>query len=181
DLQTEQVTFNVANILAGTDPDIELKKNDRIFISSIFDLKDAYSLKIDGEVRNPGTYSFAEGRTIKDLILEAGGFKESATPLRIEVSRRKTDTDITSKDGDTAEIFQLDLSKDFTGKDANFILQPFDMVFIRTAPGYETQKTVRVEGEVLYPGNYAISKKDERITDIIERAGGFTPFAYIKG
>jgi len=181
DLQPEQISFNVANILAGTDPDIQLKKEDKIFISSIFDIKDAYSLKIDGEVRNPGTYEYAEGRTIKDLILEAGGFKESATPLRIEISRRMTDTDITSKDGDMAEIFQLDLSKNFTGKDADFILKPFDMVFIRTAPGYETQKTVRIEGEVLYPGNYAISKKDERITDIIQRAGGFTPFAYIKG
>jgi len=181
DLQPEQLTFNVANILAGTDPDIQLKKEDRIFISSIFDIKDAYSLKIDGEIRNPGTYDYAEGRTIKDLILEAGGFKESATPVRIEVSRRMTDTDITSKEGDMAEIFQLDLSKNFTGKDANFILQPFDMIFIRTAPGYETQKTVRIEGEVLYPGNYAISKKDERLTDIIQRAGGFTPFAYIKG
>lgn len=180
-LQPEQVTFNVANILAGTDPDIQLKKEDKIFISSIFDTKDAYSLKIDGEVRSPGTYSYAEGRTIKDLILEAGGFKESATPLRIEVSRRMTDTDITSKDGDLAEIFQLDLNKSFTGKDANFVLNPFDMVFVRTAPGYETQKTVRIEGEVVYPGNYAISKKDERITDIIQRAGGFTPFAYIKG
>lgn len=181
DLQTEQVTFNVANILAGTDPDIELKKNDRIFISSIFDLKDAYSLKIDGEVRNPGTYAFAEGRTIKDLILEAGGFKESATPLRIEVSRRMADVDIESKEGNLAEIFQVDLNKNFSGKDADFVLQPFDMVFVRTAPGYETQKTVRIEGEVLYPGNYAISNKDERITDIIRRAGGFTPFAYVPG
>lgn len=181
DLQLEQITFNIANILAGTDPDIQLKKEDKIFISSIFDIKDAYSLNIDGEVRRPGTYSYAEGRTIKDLILEAGGFKESATPLRIEVSRRMANTDITSKDGDLAEIFQLDLSKNFTGKDANFVLRPFDMVFVRTAPGYETQKTVRIEGEVVYPGNYAISKKDERITDIIQRAGGFTPFAYIKG
>src|SRR5690606_13034038 len=101
--------------------------------------------------------------------------------LRIEVSRRMTDTDITSKDGKSAEIFQIDVSKNFDGGNANFVLKPFDMVFIRTAPGYETQKTVRIEGEVLYPGSYAISKKDERITDIIERAGGFTPFAYIKG
>ncbi|WP_165870278.1 SLBB domain-containing protein [Albibacterium bauzanense] len=181
DLQPEQVTFNVANILAGTDPDIQLKKEDKIFISSIFDLKDEYSVSIDGEIRNPGTYNYAEGRTVKDLILEAGGFKDSATPLRIEVSRRVTDTDITLKNGESAEIFQIDLNKDFEGTNANFLLKPFDMVFIRTAPGYETQKTVRIEGEVLYPGSYAISKKDERITDIIKRAGGFTPFAYIKG
>src|SRR5690606_14446732 len=130
-LQAEQITFNVASILAGPDPDTELKKNDRMFISSIFDLKYAYSLKIDGEVRNPGTYAFAEGRTIKDLILEAGGFKESATPLRIEVSRRMADVDIESKEGNLAEIFQVDLNKNFSGKDADFVLQPFDMVFVR--------------------------------------------------
>jgi len=180
-LQPEQLTFNVADILAGTATDITLKKEDKIFISSIFDLKDEYSISIDGEVRNPGTYDYAEGRTVKDLILQAGGFKDSATPLRIEVSRRVIDADISSREGKSADIFQIDLSRNFDGKNADFVLKPFDMVFVRTAPGYETQKTVRIEGEVLYPGSYAISKKDERITDIIRRAGGFTPFAYING
>src|SRR5690606_22130156 len=76
---------------------------------------------------------------------------------------------------------QVNLNKNFEGEGADFVLQPYDMVFVRTAPGYETQKTVRIEGEVLYPGAYAISKKDERITDIIKRAGGFTSYAYVKG
>jgi len=181
DLQAEQITFNIANILAGTDADIPLQKEDVVVISSIFDLRDEYILNIDGEVRLPGAYPYAEGRTVKDLILQAGGFKESATPLRVEVSRRMQDVDATSKLGQTANVFQVDLNKNFEGEGANFVLQPFDIVVVRTSPGYETQKTVRIEGEVLYPGIYTISKKDERITDLIDRAGGFTPFAYIRG
>lgn len=181
DLQPEQLSFNVAEILAGTSPDIVLQKEDRIVISSIFDLQDEYTVAVEGEVRNPGSYSYAEGRTVKDLIFEAGGFKESASPLRVEVSRRMTNVDATSRESQTAQVFQVDLSKGFTGEGGNFVLRPFDLVVVRTSPGYETQKTVRIEGEVLYPGVYTISKKDERITDVIDRAGGFTPFAYIRG
>ncbi|MGN7205184.1 SLBB domain-containing protein [Pedobacter sp. SAFR-022] len=181
DLQSEQLSFNVAAILAGTAPDIPLRKEDVITISSIFDLRDEYTVEILGEVRIPGSYAFSEGRTVKDLIFEAGGFKESASPLRVEISRRMTDVNVTAGTGQRAKVYQVNLNKAFEGEGANFILEPFDLVVVRTAPGYETQKTVQIEGEVLFPGVYSISKKDERITDLITRAGGFTPFAYVKG
>jgi len=181
DLQPEQVSFNVANILAGIDPDIELRRNDSVVISSINDLQGEYSVSIDGEVRLPGTYPYAEGRTVKDLILEAGGFNESATPLRVEVSRRVNNMDSLSDRSASAEIFQVNVDTNFQGDGGDFVLRPYDIVSVRTAPGYETQKTVRIEGEVRYPGSYTISRKDERITDLIRRAGGLTPFAYIHG
>src|SRR5690606_31045433 len=95
--------------------------------------------------------------------------------------RRMTNVDATSRESQTAQVFQVDLTTDFEGEGGNFVLRPYDLVVVRTSPGYEAQKTVRIEGEVLYPGIYTISKKDERITDVIERAGGFTPFAYIRG
>lgn len=180
DLQTEQIAFNVAAILAGTEPDIELKREDAVHISSIFDLKEEFSVRIDGEVRNPGIFDYAAGMTLEDLIMQAGGLRESASTKRIEVSRRMKNADALSTSATTAEVFQVNIDRALD-EEANFELMPFDIVVVRTEIGYETQKTVQIEGEVLYPGSYTITKKNERISDLIKRAGGFTPFAYIEG
>ena len=180
DLQTEQIAFDVAAILAGTVPDIALKREDVVHISSIFDLKEEFSVRIDGEVRNPGIFDFAEGMTLEDLIMQAGGLRESASTKRIEVSRRVKNADALSVSAQTSEIFQIDINRALD-EEINFELKPFDIVVVRTGVGYETQKTVQIEGEVLYPGRYTITKKDERISDLVKRAGGFTPFAYIEG
>ncbi len=180
DLQTEQIAFNVAAILAGTEPDVELKREDVIRISSIFDLKEEFSVRIDGEVRNPGIFDYAAGMTLQDLVMQAGGFRESASTKRIEVSRRVKNADALSIAAQTAEIFQVNINRTLDNE-ANFELMPFDIVVVRTEAGYETQKTVQIEGEVLYPGRYTITKKNERISDLVKRAGGFTPFAYIEG
>lgn len=181
DMQTEQLAFSVSGIMAGITPDIELKREDIVTISSIFGLREAYTVDIDGEVRSPGRFSYAEGMTLKDLVMQAGGFRESATANRIEVSRRMTNADALSQSARIAEVFQVDADKGLSSDDGDFVLMPFDKVVVRTATGYETQKTVRIEGEVLYPGLYTITRKDERISDIIKRAGGFTPYAYVEG
>lgn len=181
DAQMERLSFNVAGILAGTETDIELKREDVVTISSIFDLREAYKVRIDGSVRFPGEFSYAEGMTLEDLIMQAGGFRENASGNRIEVSRRVSGADILSQSAQTAEVFQVDADKGLTKQVQDFELMPFDLVVVRAATGYETQRTVRIEGEVLYPGLYTIINKDERISDIIKRAGGFTPFAYIEG
>jgi len=180
-LQYEQLSFNVAGILAGTEQDIELKREDVVRIYSAFELREAFSVSIDGEVRFPGTFRYAEGMALKDLIMQAGGFRESASPSRIEISRRVLSSDIMSQSATIAEIFQVDADKQLSKEAGDFILRPFDKVTVRTATGYETQKTVRIYGEVLYPGSYTINRKDERISDIIKRAGGLTPFAYVDG
>ncbi|MFC3199223.1 SLBB domain-containing protein [Parapedobacter deserti] len=181
DFQMEQLSFSVSGVLAGTTADVELKREDIVTVSSIFDLREAYLVEIDGEVRTPGQFDYAEGMTLKDLIMQAGGFRESATGSRIEVSRRVTNADALSQSAQVAEVFQVSADKGLRKEDADFVLMPFDKVVVRTAAGYETQKTVRIEGEVLYPGLYTITRKDERISDIIKRAGGFTPFAYVEG
>lgn len=180
DLQPEQIAFDVAAILAGTTPDIALKREDVIHISSIFDLKEEFSVRIDGEVRNPGIFDYAEGMTLEDLIMQAGGLRESASTERVEISRRVKNSDALSVSAQTAEVFQVDINRTLD-EEANFELRPFDIVVVRTEAGYETQKTVQIEGEVLYPGRYTITKKNERISDLIKRAGGFTPYAYIEG
>ncbi len=181
DLQREHVSFDVAGVLAGTAPDIELKREDVVNVSSIFDLKEAYTVDIDGEVRLPGQFAYAEGMTLKDLIIRAGGFRESASSSRIEISRRKTNADVMSQSAHIAEIFQVDADKALSKEEVDFVLMPFDRVVVRTSTGYETQKTVRIVGEVLYPGLYTINRKDERISDLIKRAGGLTPLAYVHG
>ncbi len=181
DLQTERISFSVSGVLAGTESDIELKREDIVTISSIFELREAYTVDIDGEVRLPGQFGFEEGMTLQDLIMQAGGFRESATGNRIEISRRVTNADILSQSARIAEVFQVDAGKALTRTAQDFTLMPFDKVVVRTATGYETQKTIWIEGEVLYPGAYVITRKDERISDVIKRAGGFTPFAYIDG
>ncbi|MBK1439389.1 SLBB domain-containing protein [Parapedobacter sp. ISTM3] len=181
DMQTEQLAFNVAGVIAGTVPDIELKREDVVAISSIFDLREEYTVAIDGEIRSPGQFIYAEGMTLQDLIMQAGGFRESATGTRIEVSRRVKNADALSQSAQIAEVFQVDAHRGLTKTERDFVLMPFDKVVVRTATGYETQKTVRIEGEVLYPGIYTITRKDERISDLVKRAGGFTPFAYVAG
>ncbi|WP_255501869.1 SLBB domain-containing protein [Olivibacter sp. SDN3] len=180
DLQREQVPFSVADILAGTAEDILLKREDEVHISSIFDLRTTYRVQVDGEVRKAGSYDYAEGMTLKELIIQAGGFTESGSSKRIEIARRVANSDARSESATTSEIYHVDIERDLSGAE-DFQLEPFDMVNVRLAAGYERQRSVRIEGEVLYPGHYTLSRKDERISDVIARAGGFTAYAYVDG
>lgn len=181
DSQTEQISFNIADVLAGTSPDIALQREDIIQIASIFDLKDSYIVTIGGEVRYPDTFAYSQNMTVGSLIQMAGGFKEGASANRIEISRRIKNADSSSISAPAAEVININIDRNLAGKEANFILQPFDIVSIRSESGYEVQKQVRLEGEVLYPGIYTITRKNERISEIIERAGGLTSFAYAEG
>ncbi len=181
DNQTELISFDVAGIMNGISPDILLLREDIINISSIFDLKEEYKVSIDGEVRRPGEFDFAENMTLEELILKAGGFKEGASVNRVEVSRRVRNSNILSQSAATAQVFQIDINRDLKLLSVPFVLQPFDIVSVRSATGYEVQKKITIHGEVLYPGTYTILRKDERISDLIKRAGGLTALAYTPG
>jgi len=175
------ISFDVSKILAGTENDIPLQREDKVTISSIFDLRDEYKVSIQGEVRQPGTFNYAENMSLEDIIQMAGGFKEGATPNRIEISRRIKNSDATSISARTAEVFTVNVDRSLKILGDNFILKPFDMISIRSSEGYQVQKQVKLEGEVLYPGTYTITQKNERISDLIRRAGGLTPLAYVDG
>nr|WP_294901397.1 SLBB domain-containing protein [uncultured Pedobacter sp.] len=181
DLNTELISFDVKKVLNGTAEDIPLQREDVISISSIFDLKEAYTVTINGEVRRPGDFPFSENMSLEEVILKAGGFKESATPQRIEISRRVKNSDATSTSARTAEVFQMEVNRNLSIEAAKFVLQPYDIITVRSSPGYEVQKQVRVDGEVLYPGYYTITRKDERLSDLVKRAGGLTALAYTEG
>ncbi|MGZ3764750.1 MAG: SLBB domain-containing protein [Mucilaginibacter sp.] len=177
----ELITFDVKNILNKTAADIPLQREDSVSISSIFDLRSKYKVTIKGEVRKPGTLVYTDSMSVEDLIVKAGGFAEGASAKRIEVARRISNGDPTSKSSVIAQVFTVNVDQGLKAEDANFRLKPFDIVSIHSLPGFEVQKTVKVEGEVLYPGYYTIQKKNEKISDLIARAGGLTASADPEG
>lgn len=175
DLTKEVIAFNVAQLLAGTQADIVLKKEDSVSIASVKDFAETYTLTVDGEVRNPGVYEYFKGITVKDIIFQTGGFTDAASAQRIEIARRiKGDS---SKSTAIAEVIEIATGKDLSFKGEELKLEPWDVVIVRSNPGYKTQVTVKIEGEVLYPGVYVLSTKEDKVSDILKRAGGLTPQA----
>ncbi|SHN13244.1 SLBB domain-containing protein [Mucilaginibacter sp. OK098] len=180
DNTTQQLSFNVADVLNKPSADILLQREDSVTISSVFDLRSKYNVTIKGEVRKPGEFLYADSMKVTDLIIKAGGFSEGASPKRIEVSRRTFNSDPHVRNSVVAQVFSVDVNSTLNDE-ISFTLKPFDIVSVYSLPGYETQKTVKVEGEVIYPGYYTIQKKNEKISDIITRAGGLTASADIEG
>jgi protein involved in polysaccharide export with SLBB domain len=172
-LMVEVVPFDVAGILNGTQPDITLKREDKVTVSSIFDLKNKMTIEIRGEVRFPGIYDYKDSTSIKDIVFEAGGFTDAATGKRIEVARRVTNGSVNNNSTAIAEIAQVDAEKNLQFTSNSFYLQPYDVIIVHNNPGYFTQKTITLRGEVMYPGEYVISATDEKLSSIINRAGGF--------
>ncbi|MEN5086582.1 SLBB domain-containing protein [Sphingobacterium faecium] len=178
DNTAELINFNVREVLAGTVADILLKREDKVEIASIFDLRDEYKFTVQGEVRLPGDFPFASNATLGDLIQKAGGLNESAKNARIEIARRLKNRDVS--DPSSSQTIQVDI-KDGIVSDLNIELQPYDVITVLGDAGFRTQRQVKIEGEVLFPGIYTISREDERISDIIKRAGGLTSYAYTEG
>jgi len=155
-----------------------LQREDLLSIPAVSDLRQEFYVQISGEVNSPGAYPFVQNMSVADLILQSGGFKYSAYSSEIEVARREPN-DLSR----IAEIFKVSVDSGLVvgSSDINFILSPFDHVFIRNKPGFQVPKTVSIRGEVMYPGLYVIDKKEMRISDLIKRSGGPTKYAYIKG
>ena len=181
----ELVSFNLNRLMENPQRyDIQLKAEDEVIIQNIFDMRDEYTVSIGGEVRNDSVYSFRENMTLEDLILRAGGFRESASEAKIEVFRR-IEGEVLPETRSTriAETFTFDVNRNLAlrEEDKQFKLKPFDQVFIRRKPDYQEQHNVEIEGEVMYPGTYALVDRNERISDLIERSGGLTREAYLPG
>lgn len=183
DLSHEIIQVDLKGLLNGTIADIPLQKNDILYIPSIQDLKEEATLIIHGEVAKPGTYLYSDNMTIEDLVIEAGGLLEAASTTRIEVARRTKEPKSTAFSETTGELFSFDLKDGLlVGQGSeDFHLKPFDEVYIRKSPAYHQQQNVAIGGEVLFSGNYALSKKNERLSDLVVKAGGITPDAYAKG
>ncbi len=180
DNSTEILSFNLKDVMNKSVAAIPLQREDIVNISSIFDLRDNYTVTINGAVRRPGTFVYADSMSVEDLIIKSGGLAEGASPRRIEIARRVNNSDPESKTSTVAQVFTIDIDSKLNDE-TNFRLKPFDIVSVYTLPGYETQRTVKVEGEVLYPGYYTIQNKNEKISDIIVRAGGLSASADVEG
>ena len=174
DFSTTNISFNLSNQINSIDNPILLKKDDVLNILSINELRDDNYIEISGEINKPGVYPFSTNLTLNDLILLAGGVRKNATLAGIEISRINK-----SDDSESAQIFKLSL--DDLESELNFNLEPFDNIIIRKNPDIDIKRFARVEGEVKYPGEYAISSKKERISDLINRSGGPNEYAYYKG
>lgn len=182
DLTTEIISVDVRSIMAGTSPDIPLQKNDILYIPSIHDLEDRGDVAIFGEVAKPDSYSYSDNMTLEDLIIRAGGLRESASTVRVDVSRRIKDSKSTASTDSIGQMFTFALKDGFViDGQQGFTLQPYDQVFVRRSPGYQAQQNVQVTGEVLFGGTYAMTTTEERLSDLVKKAGGATPKAYLRG
>lgn len=182
DLTTEIISVDVRSIMAGTSPDIPLQKNDILYIPSIHDLEDRGDVAIFGEVAKPDSYSYSDNMTLEDLIIRAGGLRESASTVRVDVSRRIKDPKSTVSTDSIGQMFTFALKDGFViDGEQGFTLQPYDQVFVRRSPGYQAQQNVQVTGEVIFGGTYAMTTTEERLSDLVKKAGGATPKAYLHG
>lgn len=181
-LTTEIISVDVRSIMAGTSPDIPLQKNDILYIPSIHDLEDRGDVTIFGEVAKPDSYSYSDNMTLEDLIIRAGGLRESASTVRVDVSRRIKDPKSTHSTDSIGQMFTFALKDGFViDGEQGFTLQPYDQVFVRRSPGYQAQQNVQVTGEVIFGGTYAMTTTEERLSDLVKKAGGATPKAYLRG
>lgn len=182
DLTMEVIQVDLKNILNGSKPDIALQRNDKLYIPSIHDLQDIGTISVFGEVARPGSFPYAENTTLEDIIIQAGGLKESASTVRIDISRRIKDSKGTATSDKIGEMFTFSLKDGFViDGEPGFIIKPYDQIFVRKSPAYQEQINVEVNGEVLYAGTYALTRKSERVSDLVKKAGGVTPYAYVRG
>ncbi len=182
DRTLQVIPVDVAGIMAGTQPDIPLNNEDVLFIPTQTDLLQRRTLTISGEVMNPGEYQFAENTTLEDLIMQAGGLTDAASVAKVDVSRRIVDPKATEAGSELAKTFSFSLKDGFViDGTQGFLLEPYDIVQVRRSPGYHTPRTVYVEGEVTFEGSFTLEKKNQRLSDLVNLAGGVTKDAYVEG
>ena len=178
----EVISVDVKGIMDGTIADIPLQNEDVLFIPSIEETETDKTLTIYGEVRYPGTYKYADNETLEDFVLQAGGLKETASTVKVDVSRRIVKQDALTTDSILAQTFNFALKEGFVvDGEPGFVLQPYDEVYVHRSPGYNKQGSVTVNGEIMFAGNYALAKRNTRLSDVIKMAGGPNDMAYVKG
>lgn len=178
----ENIAFDVADVVSGGQS-IALQRGDVVFLNTIDDMRETQTVVVNGMVQEPGTYPFVENMNLGDLILLSGGFSESASGASVEVLRKLSYDEAETSTNSTAKLFSFSVSRqlDITDAGANFVLQPFDQVAIRKMPGYRPSGSATIEGQVYYAGTYGLSSYTDRVSDLVKRAGGVMPNAYLPG
>ena len=182
DRTLEVIQVDVDGIMNGRVADIPLKNEDVLYIPSKKELQEDLTLTIHGEVMYPGIYKYADNETLEDLVLQAGGLKETASLMKVDVARRIVDQRLTTSSDTIAHTFSFALKDGFViDGEPGFVLKPYDEIYVRKSPGFYKQQNVHVDGEVLFAGTYTLSKKNERVSEIIKKAGGLSNMAYQQG
>ena len=181
DYTLETIAVDLKAVMDGSAPDVELQNNDVLYISSIHDLQDMGHITVSGEVARPGSYVFAANTTIEDAIIQAGGLLESASTAKVDLSRRIKNPSSTDVSDTLSYTFTYTIKDGFIVGGDEVVLQPYDRIYVRKSPTYNVQNHVTVSGEVVYPGLYALSQRESRLSDLVSEAGGATKWAYIKG
>lgn len=174
------IAFNPLNIIQGKQQDIELQKDDEIFIGTAKDFKEDFTITINGEVKKPGEYPYYDNISLKDIVFAAGGFTEGSSLEKIEVARR-VNKDAQDSLAILANVITINSERELDLRGSDIVLQPWDVISVRTKINYKKQIAVTVEGEILYPGNYVLKSKNDRVSDVLKRSGSFTNIAFLKG
>lgn len=182
DRTLEVLSLNLQGILDHSSPDVSLRNEDILYVPSRSELLSEQKLTIQGEVLYPGDYEYAANTTLEDLILQAGGLTDAASLIKVEVSRRVRDNTALKTPQLVAKSYTFELRDGFVVKgEPGFTLEPFDEVFVRKSPGYVEQEHVTIEGEVAFEGEYVLTKKNYRLSDLLKAAGGLNTGAYPQG
>ncbi len=176
------ISVDVQGILDGKTADIPLKNEDVLFIPSKSERQENRTITIHGEVLYPGVYKYADNETLEDFVIQAGGLKESASTVKVDVSRRVSNRKALTRDSVIAKTYSFALKDGFVvDGQPGFTLEPYDEVYVRKSPSYSVQQNVSIDGEVNFPGTYALTKSESRLSDLVKASGGTNQLAYVKG
>jgi protein involved in polysaccharide export with SLBB domain len=186
DLSKKYIPFDLKEVIDNPNSfnNIKLQNMDIVKIFSKSYFKDDFKFTVLGAVRNPGEYVYGDGISLKDALYIAGGLKKEAAKNRIEISRA---VDFVASSGTLTPIrtivktIEIGDNVKLDRASEAFIIQPYDQIIIRSEPNFELQKNIIIKGEVMYPGEYTILNKNEKITDVLKRAGGTTLYAFPEG
>ena len=182
DRTLQVIAVDIDGIMKGTVPDLALKPNDVLFIPTKQEMMEEQTITIHGEVQYPGVYKYAENETLEDFVLQAGGLKQTASTVKVDVARRVSNPKAFQTDSIIARTYSFALKDGFViDGEPGFTLMPFDEVYVRKSPGFYQQQNVIVEGEVMFSGTYTLERKNQRLSDLIKAAGGVNDRAYTKG
>ncbi len=182
DYTLEALSLDIGKIVSGEAEDVNLRHDDVLEVPSIFDLAESYTVDISGAVGIPGTYPWADNMSLEDLVIRAGGLLESASMIKVDVVQRIKDPESTEEKSIRSILLSFSLKDGLIVEgDNEYILRPFDAVYVRTSPGYSKQENVNISGQVMFGGEYAMVRKSERMSELVRRAGGVTSEAYIEG
>lgn len=183
DFTSSVIAVDISGIMNGTAEDVMLRKDDVLYIPSIFDLREKYTVKVSGAVNAASTFDYKANMTVEDAIILAGGLRESASSVNIDIARRLKDPKSSNSSTRLAEVFTVELVDGLAiAQDGSpIVLKPFDEVYVRFSPGYSKQNVVSIDGEVVFRGDYVLKDANTRISDVLKDAGGITEAAYLKG